>query len=95
MEENVMNNATEVVEENFNEVYEATVEAVSKKPFGWKKLAAVGAGVAVAAAIKVVDKTTNLLDKVRIKALEKKGYAVSKPVVETCDECEAVVEDDE
>jgi hypothetical protein len=95
MEENVMNNVTEVVEENFNDVCSATVEAVSKKTFGWKKLAAVGAGVTIAAAIKVVDKTTDLLDKVRIKKLEKKGYTVAKLVADDAhEECE-VVEDDE
>lgn len=95
MEENVMNNVTEAVEENFNEVYEATVEAASKKPFGWKKLAAVGLGLAVATGIKVVDKTTGLIDKLRVKKLEKKGYTVIKPVVETHEECEEVVENEE
>lgn len=98
MEENVMNNATEVVdtvEERFNEVYEATVEAASKKPFGWKKLAAVGLGLAVATGIKVVDKTTSTIDKLRVKKLEKKGYTVIKPVVETHEECEEVVECEE
>lgn len=93
MNENVMNNVTEEVKENFDEVYNATVETVSKKPFGWKKLAAVGAGVVVATAIKVVDKTTDLLDKARIKKLTKKGYTVSKNVEEENYDVEVVEEE--
>lgn len=101
MEENVMNNVvTEVVEDTINETCDVAVETVSGKnsllkPIIKTAVKTVATVVGTIGGLKVVDKLTNLFVKAEIKSLEKKGYTVIKPVVETHEEGEEVVEDDE